>query len=78
MTSTSIDPAFFYYAFNPQFVGLAYDDLVTFQRSAGADGLRIVPDLALADPGAVRRRRDVRLPDPSRHPVLRRPAAAGR
>jgi YVTN family beta-propeller protein len=49
-TSTSIDPAFFYYVFSPQFGGLAYDDLVTFQRSAGADGLRMVPDLALAIP----------------------------
>jgi YVTN family beta-propeller protein len=49
-TSASIDPAFFNYAFNPQFGGLAYDDLVTFQRSVGADGLRIVPDLALAIP----------------------------
>jgi YVTN family beta-propeller protein len=49
-TSASIDPAFFNYAFNPQFGGLAYDGLVTFQRSAGADGLRIVPDLALAIP----------------------------
>ena len=49
-TSTSIDPAFFYYAYNPMFGGLAYDDLVTFQRSAGVDGLRIVPDLALAIP----------------------------
>ena len=49
-TSASIDPAFFYSAFNPPFGGLAYDDLVTFQRSAGADGLRIVPDLALAIP----------------------------
>ena len=49
-TSASIDPAFFYYAFNPQFGGLAYDGLVTFQRSAGADGLRLVPDLAVAIP----------------------------
>ena len=49
-TSTSIDPAFFYYAYNPAFGGLAYDGLVTFQRSVGADGLRIVPDLALAIP----------------------------
>jgi YVTN family beta-propeller protein len=49
-TSASIDPAFFYYTFSPQFSGLAYDGLVTFQRSAGADGLRLVPDLALAIP----------------------------
>ncbi len=49
-TNTSIDPAFFYYTFSPQFGGLAYDTLVTFQRSVGADGLRIVPDLALAIP----------------------------
>ncbi len=49
-TNASIDPAFFYYTFSPQFGGLAYDGLDTFQRSAGADGLRIVPDLALAIP----------------------------
>jgi YVTN family beta-propeller protein len=49
-SSASIDPAFFYAAFSPQFGGLAFDDLVTFQRSAGVDGLRIVPDLALAIP----------------------------
>jgi YVTN family beta-propeller protein len=49
-TSASIDPAFFDTYFSPQFGGLTYDDLVTFQRSAGADGLRIVPDLALAIP----------------------------
>jgi YVTN family beta-propeller protein len=49
-TTASIDPAFFYSAYNPEFGGLAYDDLVTFQRSAGADGLRLVPDLALAIP----------------------------
>ena len=50
VTSASIDPAFFNYAFGPQFGGLAYDGLVTLQRSAGTDGLRIVPDLALAIP----------------------------
>jgi len=49
-SSASIDPAFFFAAFSPQFGGLAFDDLVTFQRSAGVDGLRIVPDLALAIP----------------------------
>jgi YVTN family beta-propeller protein len=50
MTLGSIDPAFYNYANNPQFTGLAYDDLVTFQQSPGTDGLRIVPDLALAVP----------------------------
>jgi len=49
-TSAAIDPAFFYFTYSPVFSGLAYDDLVTFQHSAGADGLRIVPDLALAVP----------------------------
>jgi YVTN family beta-propeller protein len=49
-TTASIDPAFFYYMFSPEFGGLAYDDLVTFQRSAGANGLHLVPDLALALP----------------------------
>jgi ABC-type transport system substrate-binding protein/DNA-binding SARP family transcriptional activator len=50
VTSSSIDPALFDYMYSPAFGGLAYDDLVTFQRSAGADGLQIVPDLALAIP----------------------------
>ena len=49
-TSLAIDPAFYFSAYAPQFGGLAYDGLVTFQRSAGPDGLRIVPDLALAIP----------------------------
>jgi ABC-type transport system substrate-binding protein len=39
-------------AFNPQFTGLANDALVTFQQSPGANGLRLVPDLALAVPSA--------------------------
>ena len=45
-----MDPAFYNVADNPQFTGLAYDALVTFQQSPGADGLRLVPDLALAIP----------------------------
>jgi peptide/nickel transport system substrate-binding protein len=47
---SSVDPAFYDGAFNPQFTGLAYDALVTFQQSPGAAGLRLVPDLALAVP----------------------------
>jgi len=49
-TLSSVDPAFYNNAFNPQFTGLAYDALVTFQQSPGAAGLRLVPDLALAVP----------------------------
>lgn len=49
---TSADPAFYDGAGNPQFTGLAYDSLVSFQQSTGADGLRLVPDLALAIPAA--------------------------
>jgi YVTN family beta-propeller protein len=49
-TLSSVDPAFYDGAFNPQFTGLAYDALVTFQQSPGAAGLRLVPDLALAVP----------------------------
>jgi YVTN family beta-propeller protein len=49
-TLSSVDPAFYNDAFNPQFTGLAYDALVTFQQSPGAAGLRLVPDLALAVP----------------------------
>ena len=50
VTPVSIDPAFYFIATNPQFIGLAYDTLVTFQKSPGADGLRLVPDLAVAIP----------------------------
>jgi YVTN family beta-propeller protein len=46
----SVDPAFYDSANNPQFTGLAYDSLVTFQQSPGTDGLRLVPDLAVAVP----------------------------
>ncbi len=49
-TLASVDPAFYNVADNPQFTGLAYDALVTFQQSLGAGGLRLVPDLALAIP----------------------------
>ena len=50
MTEDGVDPAIYDAAFNPQFTGLAYDSLVTFQESAGSNGLRLVPDLALAIP----------------------------
>jgi YVTN family beta-propeller protein len=50
MTLDSVDPAFYDTAFNPQFTGLAYDALVTFEQSPGASGLRLVPDLAVAVP----------------------------
>jgi ABC-type transport system substrate-binding protein len=49
-TLASVDPAFYNVAFNPQFTGLAYDSLVTFQQGPGAGGTRLVPDLALAIP----------------------------
>jgi YVTN family beta-propeller protein len=49
-TNASVDPAFYNVAANPQFTGLAYDALVTFEQSPGADGLRLVPDLALSIP----------------------------
>jgi YVTN family beta-propeller protein len=50
MTTASIGPAFYNGASNPQFIGLEYDLLVTFQQSPGADGTRLVPDLALSIP----------------------------
>jgi YVTN family beta-propeller protein len=50
MSLASVDPAFYNDAADPQFIGLAYDTLVTFQKSPGADGVRLVPDLALAIP----------------------------
>jgi YVTN family beta-propeller protein len=49
-TLASADPAFYNIAFNPQFTGLAYDALVTFQQTPGSGGLRLVPDLALEIP----------------------------
>jgi ABC-type transport system substrate-binding protein/DNA-binding SARP family transcriptional activator len=49
----SLDPAVYDVASSPQFIGLAYDSLVSFDHGAGADGLRLVPDLALAVPRAV-------------------------
>jgi YVTN family beta-propeller protein len=49
-SGASVDPAFYNQAATPQFTGLAYDTLVTFQKSPGPDGERLVPDLALAIP----------------------------
>ena len=47
-----LDPAFYANAFPPQSTGLAYDSLVSFARTAGPAGLRLVPDLALQIPAA--------------------------
>jgi YVTN family beta-propeller protein len=49
---SSIDPAFYDEAGPPQFMGLAYDSLLTVQQAPGAAGLRLVPDLALSIPTA--------------------------
>jgi YVTN family beta-propeller protein len=49
---SSIDPAFYDEAGPPQFMGLAYDSLLTVQQTPGAAGLRLVPDLALSIPTA--------------------------
>jgi YVTN family beta-propeller protein len=48
----SLDPAFFVNGFPPYSNGLAYDSLVTFERTAGPAGFRLVPDLALEIPEA--------------------------
>ena len=55
LTSTQIsgltsDPAFYTSANDPQFAGLTWDALVTFQQSTGAGGVRLVPDLAVSIP----------------------------
>ena len=50
VTNDTTDPAFYTGANNSQFLGLAYDALLTFQQSPGANGLRLVPDLALSIP----------------------------
>ena len=47
---SSIDPAIYFQAPVPLFIGLAYDGLVTFAETSGPDGLRLVPDLALQVP----------------------------
>jgi peptide/nickel transport system substrate-binding protein len=47
---TSIDPAVYAQASATQFTGLAYDTLVTFAKTSGPNGLRLVPDLALQVP----------------------------
>ncbi len=46
----TVDPAIFASVEPPQFLGLAYDTLVTFNHTGGADGLQLVPDLALTLP----------------------------
>jgi YVTN family beta-propeller protein len=46
----SIDPAIYSQAATAQFTGLAYDTLVTFAKTSGPDGLRLVPDLAVQVP----------------------------
>ncbi len=49
----SLDPAFNMQWYPPpSFLGLAYDTLVTFERTGGPDGLQLVPDLAVALPTA--------------------------
>ena len=50
VSGVSVDPALYEEAGTAQFIGLTYDALVTFQKSAGTEGLRLVPDLALALP----------------------------
>jgi YVTN family beta-propeller protein len=48
---SSIDPAFISVEYPPpQFSGLTYDTLVTFERASGPEGLQLIPDLALAVP----------------------------
>jgi YVTN family beta-propeller protein len=49
---TSMDPALEYEVPPPQLHGLAYDALVAFEHTGGPQGLRLVPDLALALPTA--------------------------
>ena len=46
----SMDPQIEYEVFPPQLHGLAYDALLTFDHTGGSEGLRIVPDLAVAVP----------------------------
>ena len=50
LSNLTTDPAFYTSANNPQFTGLTWDALVTFQQTSGADGQRLVPDLAVSIP----------------------------
>ncbi len=50
ISNLTSDPAFYTSANNPQFTGLTWDALVTFQQSTGAGGVRLVPDLAVSIP----------------------------
>jgi YVTN family beta-propeller protein len=50
ITFPSVDPAVYDNAAPGQFGGLTYDTLVTFDHTGGVDGLRLVPDLAVALP----------------------------
>ena len=47
---SSIDPALIYPQALAMFSAATYDTLVTFQKTAGSNGLQLVPDLALAMP----------------------------
>ena len=50
---SSVDPGFNMQWYPPpSFLGLAYDTLVTFERTGGPAGLHLVPDLAVALPTA--------------------------
>ena len=46
----SIDPQIEYELPPAQFLGLVHDGLVAYDRTTGSEGLRLVPDLALALP----------------------------
>ncbi len=48
--SRTPDPASYNEAFAPQYMGLAYDGLVTFDHSDGTAGTQLVPDLAVSLP----------------------------
>jgi YVTN family beta-propeller protein len=50
ISNLTTDPAFYTAANNPQFTGLTWDALVTFQQTTGPGGLRLVPDLAVSIP----------------------------
>ncbi len=50
ISNLTTDPAYYTSANNPQFTGLTWDALVTFQQTTGADGQRLVPDLAVSIP----------------------------
>ena len=73
----SVDPAFFNVAEPPQFGGLAYDTLVTFQHTGGRRRSATRARPRARDPNPDRRRGNLRVPSSPADSLLRRTDRAG-